>query len=122
MMQTRDNSREADSLHVAVVHSGDEICFVTAASSADALARRIADYVRDRAAHRLWPDDARAVEELLGMGLLREAASHYFGTVGRRWDNERLVVTAVPAEARHVPRDRCRSGPQGRAIPRFRSG
>lgn len=90
-----------DALHVVVVHAGGDIGFVTASRTRSGLARRVAEYVRERA-QLLWPEDERRVQELLALGRFDEAGTHYFRTVGDRWDREQVVFWTVPA--RRAPR------------------
>lgn len=82
-------------LHVAVVHSVNGVRLVTAATSRVALAERLADYVRQHAGNQLWPRDARRLRRLLAAGRLDAAIETYFGSVGERWDEERLVIETV---------------------------
>jgi hypothetical protein len=90
-------ARMSHLLHVAVVHDGPAICFVTAAGSADELSRRLLRYVREQAPLQLWDHDVAAVRELAEGGNARAAVEHYFRTVGSRWDRERLFTAVVPA-------------------------
>jgi hypothetical protein len=83
-------------LHVAIVHTPDGVRFVAAALTPAALTERLAEYVRQRAAHQLWPDAARVVHDRLAAGALDQAVASYFAAVGDRWDDERLVIEAVP--------------------------
>jgi hypothetical protein len=85
----------ADVVHVALVLAGSDLCFVAAARSPHALARRLGEYVREWAPRQLWPDDTRWVEELLRAGRVEDAVAHYFKVVGDRWDCERLVMTTA---------------------------
>jgi hypothetical protein len=91
---------ETTSLHVAVVWSIDGPRLLTLAHSRDQLLERVAGYVAARAPDRLHPEDAAQVGEHLERGDHERAASHYFDTVGRRWDEERLHLYVVsPADA-----------------------
>ena len=56
---------DSRTLHVAVVHTVDAVRLITAATSRAALADRLAEYVRQQAEDRLWPDDARCLHRLL---------------------------------------------------------
>jgi hypothetical protein len=85
----------AGTLYVAIVHSSDGVRFCTARVSRVGLVRRLADYVRRRSDHTLWANDARHVRSLLARGELEAAVEVYFGRVGDRWDEERLVTTAI---------------------------
>ena len=85
----------AGALHVAIVHSSDGVRFATAGASRAELVQRLAEYVRRRAPHVLWTDDARHVRALLARGELEAAVEVYFGRVGDRWDAEWLVTTAI---------------------------
>ncbi len=93
-------------LHVAVVHAGDRICHVTAATSAAGLADRLGEYVRGQAKYQLWPEETKRVLELLSGGRAQEAVEYYFSRVGPRWGWERLETTHVelplPADAREA--------------------
>jgi hypothetical protein len=82
-------------LHVAVVYGPNDVRHVTAAATRAALALRLADYVRRHAGNQLWPGDARRLRRLLAARRFEAAVEHYFASVGRRWDEERLVVEAV---------------------------
>jgi hypothetical protein len=82
-------------LRVAVVHSSDGVRFATSGASRAEVVQRLADYVWPRAAHALWPDDARHVHSLMARGELEAAVEVYFGRVGTRWEPEWLVTTAV---------------------------
>ena len=86
-------------LLVAVVHTTDEVRFVAASPSRDELVRQLAAYVRQSAPHTLRTGDAAHVGALLGAGKLDAAITHYFSTVGRRWDEEWLVTTNVRSGA-----------------------
>lgn len=85
-------NRAVEVLHVAVVHVGDSICFLTAASTWVGLGDRLAVYVRGHAPLQLWPDDAGRVERLFAEERTWDAIRCYFERVGDRWDRERLVV------------------------------
>jgi hypothetical protein len=83
-------------LHVAVVHDGSAIYFVTAAPSREELSGRLLRYVREQAPLQLWDQDAARVAELAEQGQPDAALEHYFQTVGARWDRERLFTAVVP--------------------------
>jgi hypothetical protein len=68
---------------VALVHTADAVQVTGVATSAGGLERRVATSVRRRAGDRLWAADAA-----------------YFRGVGRRWDQERLVVERLNPELR----------------------
>lgn len=76
---------------VAIVHSSDGIHFVSTGPEEAALAE-VGDYIRSRAEHQLWPDDAAQLARLLEQGRVRDAVEFYFARVGKRWDHEYLVV------------------------------
>lgn len=82
-------------LHVAVVHAGNAICHVAAATSAAELAERLGEYVRDQAQYQLWPEETKRVHELLAADRAREAVELYFSKVGQRWGVEHLAVTQL---------------------------
>jgi len=82
-------------LHVAVVHGTDQVTLVTVAPSRAGLDDQLAEYASRHAGERLWPEDADRVTRLVEGGQRREAVELYFARVGRRWDEERLVVTTV---------------------------
>ena len=90
--------RGGQTLHVAVVYGVNDVRYVTAAESRAELAVRLANYVRRHAGHQLSPGDARRLRRLLAARLFEAAVEHYFARVGRRWDEERLVVEAVDLE------------------------
>jgi hypothetical protein len=85
----------ARTLRIAIVHAWDGVRFAAAAASRAELVRRLADHVRRRAPHTLWPADARHVRSLLARGELEAAVEVYFGRVGERWEQEWLVTTAI---------------------------
>lgn len=91
-------SAQAGQLLVAVVHSARDVRFVTACSDVEALLRRLAAYVRERAPDTLWPDEARMVRALLEAGKLVRAIERYLDAVGDRWDAEWLTVTTATAD------------------------
>ncbi|MEP6764069.1 MAG: hypothetical protein ABJB66_07150 [Gemmatimonadaceae bacterium] len=81
----------------AVVHTGDRICFVTTASSPDALFSKLAAYVRMRCDDVLWADVAAEVHALLDAGNAQAAVKRYFERTGERWDEERCELVTMPA-------------------------
>ncbi len=88
-----------EQMHVAVVHSADAVRLVAACVSQRGLTRRLAEYVRERAPHQLWPDDAGRLLGLLAGGDAGGAVDLYFASVGERWDPEWLVVDTVEVGA-----------------------
>ena len=84
---------------MAVVHTRDRVRFTAFASRRDELIERIARYVRESAADVLWAHDAASVRDFLAAGDLDAAITHYFATVGRRWDEEWLVTAAITAHS-----------------------
>ena len=84
---------------MAVVHTRDRVRFMAFASRRDELIERIACYVRESAADVLWAHDAASVRDFLDAGDLDAAITHYFATVGRRWDEEWLVTAAITAHS-----------------------
>jgi len=78
---------------IAVVHTTDRVRFTAASSGRDDLVRQLAGYVRRRAADELWADDEARVRSLLVAGKREAAITHYFATVGQRWDKEWLVTS-----------------------------
>jgi hypothetical protein len=95
MRSVVDPPPQATTLCVAVVHSADGVRLATAATSRVEIVRRLAEYVQRRLSQTLWPEDARHVRALLIRGELEAAVEVYFGRVGRRWDQEWLVTTAI---------------------------
>lgn len=87
-------------LHAAVVHAAGRICLLTAAPSRSLLAERLAAYVCEQAPIQLRSFDAGRVAALAASGQHEGAVAHYFGSVGEKWDEERLVVVQVPHEER----------------------
>ena len=79
--------------HTAVVYALDGVRLVTAAPTRRALVEQLAEYVRRHAGERLWPADARQVDQLLAHGAQEEAVELYFGVVGDRWDEEWVLLT-----------------------------
>ncbi|HEX8274536.1 MAG TPA: hypothetical protein VF615_18010 [Longimicrobiaceae bacterium] len=88
-----------EQMHVAVVHTADAVRLVAACLSRGGLTHRLAEYVRERAPHQLWPDDAGRLLGLLAGGDAGAAVELYFASVGERWDPEWLVVDTVPVGA-----------------------
>ena len=88
-------ARTAPEVMMAVVHTRDRVRFTAFASRRDELIERIARYVRESAADVLWADDAESVRDFLAAGDLHGAITHYFATVGRRWDEEWLVTASA---------------------------
>ena len=88
-------ARTAPEVMMAVVHTRDRVRFTAFASRRDELIERIAGYVRESAADVLWADDAASVQGFLAAGDLDAAITHYFATVGRRWDEEWLVTASA---------------------------
>lgn len=88
-----------EQMHVAVVHSADAVRLVAACLSRGGLTRRLAEYVRERAPHQLWPEDVGRLLGLLAGGEPGAAVELYFAAVGERWDPEWLVVDTVPLGA-----------------------
>jgi hypothetical protein len=85
--------RALPAVHTALVYALDGVRFVAAATSRRALILRVAEYVGRETNNRLWPADARQVETLLAGGAHEEAVELYFALVGKRWDDEWLLVT-----------------------------
>ena len=79
----------------AIVHSADGVRFVTTGVCPDAVASRLADYVRERCDDVLWPDAASQVRAMLDVGNSYAAITLYFERVGERWDDERLELVTV---------------------------
>jgi hypothetical protein len=77
----------------AVVQAPDGVLFEAGADSEHELLRQLAQYVRDRSANTLWPDDARRVWGLLERGKPQAAITLYFDCVGDRWDDEWLEIS-----------------------------
>ncbi len=88
-----------EQMHVAVVHSADAVKLVAACVSRRGLTQRLAEYVRERAPHQLWPEDAGRLLGLLSGGDVGAAVELYFASVGERWDPEWLVVDLVEVGA-----------------------
>ena len=82
--------------HTGIVYALDGARFVAAAASRRALMRRLAGYVGRHAEQRLWPDDARRVQNLLAEAAHEEAVELYFALVGERWEEEWILI-ANPA-------------------------
>jgi hypothetical protein len=81
---------------MAIVHAADGVRCVATGVSSEAVASRVAEYVRERCDDVLWPDAASVVHAMLAGGNLDAAISLYFDRVGERWDEERLELVAVP--------------------------
>jgi hypothetical protein len=89
----------------AIVHCADGVRFVTTGVSPDAVVSRLAEYVRQRYDHVLWPDAASRVRAMLDVGNLYAAIALYFERVGERWDVERLELVTVGHERRRWTSD-----------------
>jgi hypothetical protein len=76
----------------AIVHAPDGVRFVATGVSRDAVATRIAAYVRERCEHVLCADAASEVHTLLALGNIDSAITAYFERVGERWEDERLEL------------------------------
>src|SRR5687767_11611160 len=92
----------ANATYVAVVHTVDGVRFHAAATSRRDLIQRIAEYVQRWGGYVLRPDHARHLRSLLLRGEWEAAVELYFGLVGKRWDKEWLVTTAVAAGSAQV--------------------
>ena len=84
---------------VAVVHAADGLRLQAVAESRAELVRRLAEYVRRRAAHVLRAEHARHVCGLLARDELEAAVEVYFGLVGECWDEEWLVTAALERDS-----------------------
>lgn len=84
-------------LYIAVVLAGDEICHVTADTSASGLARRLGTYVGEQADYQLDHREAARARELLAAGRADEAVELYFRQAGR-WAPEHLETWQVDLE------------------------
>jgi hypothetical protein len=91
----RTKGDDEQTLHVAVVHTVGAVRLVAAASSQAALAKRLADYVRQHPGNQLWAREARCLRRLLAAGQLNAAIELYFTAVGKRWDEEWLVIEDI---------------------------
>jgi hypothetical protein len=80
---------------VAVVHAADGVRFLTTAPTRAALAPRLAAYVGEQAAWKLWPAHAARVRDLLRAGALDDAVELYFASVRERWDSEWLHAEEI---------------------------
>jgi hypothetical protein len=80
------------SLFVAIVHRPETVELIAVSSHQEAVLRRLAQYVYERAAQVLWASDAARVESLLESNEKQAAIDYYFATVGQRWDKEWLVT------------------------------
>lgn len=76
----------------ASIYARDGLRFSAAAATAATLKRQIARYISDRAESQLWTNDADEVRRLLTLGALNSAIEHYFECVGKRWDDEWIVL------------------------------
>lgn len=81
--------------HVAVVFTSDDVRFVVAAETMEAITGEVASYVARVAEVMLTPDASDRVRALLEAGRPADAVSLYFDRVGERWDRERLQVLAL---------------------------
>jgi hypothetical protein len=90
----------------AIVHTPDGVRFVATGASREAVAARVAGYVRERCDDVLWADAASEERTMLALGNLDAAITAYFGRVGERWDDERLeLFTGERDGARWTPED-----------------
>ena len=74
----------------AIVHTPDGVRFVATGLSREAVAARIASYVRERCNDVLSADTAGEVHMLLAVGNVDAAITAYFERVGERWEEEHL--------------------------------
>lgn len=77
------------------MHAADGPQFTAVAACPEALAHRLAEYVRRKHEAQLWPADAARVRALLDAGELDAAVTMYFERVGERWDEEWLVTAQI---------------------------
>src|SRR5262245_35994843 len=78
--------------YTAVVHAADGIRFVASAPTGAALASQLVSYICERCDDTLWPPVARDVRALIDADQPFAAIAKYFGSVGARWDAERLEL------------------------------
>lgn len=76
----------------AIVHTPDGVRFVATGLSREAVAARIASYVRERYDDVLSADAAREVHIMLAVGNVDAAITAYFERVGERWEEEHLEL------------------------------
>ena len=80
---------------LAAVVSPDGVRFTAAAADRASLYERLSAYVAEHAARQLWAEDAVIARLEQHRGDHQAAVTHYFASVGRRWDLEWLVVSEV---------------------------
>jgi hypothetical protein len=97
--RTARSERRPDSsdrtLFVGVVHAVDGVRLIVAADSRRELVWTLSEYAREHGDDVLRPDHARHLRNLLARGELEAAVELYFALVGRRWDEEWLVMAVV---------------------------
>jgi hypothetical protein len=76
----------------AVVRSPDGVRFVATASDTAGRSASLVEYIRQRCDYTLWPDDALRVRAMIDDQDADGAIAAYFGSVGQRWDEERLEL------------------------------
>lgn len=76
----------------AIVYSADGIRFLASGMSHEAVAGRIAEYVRDRCDDVLLADAASEVHTMFELGNIDGAIATYFKRVGERWEEEHLEL------------------------------
>lgn len=76
----------------AIVHTPDGVRFVATGVSREAVAARIASYVRERYEDVLSADAAGEVHMMLAVGNIDAAITAYFERVGERWEEEHLEL------------------------------
>lgn len=77
---------------IAIVHTSDGVRFVATGPSRQAVAARIASYVRERCDDVLYADAASEVRTMLALGNIDAAITAYFERVGERWEDEHLEL------------------------------
>jgi hypothetical protein len=79
----------------ATIYARDGLRFRTAANTTAALKREVARYISQRAESQLWEPDAAEVSRLLNIGAVNAAIEQYFDSVGKRWDDEWIILRSV---------------------------
>lgn len=90
----REGAGERTVLLAAVV-SPDGVRFTAAAVDRASLYQRLSAYVDAHASRQLWAEDAVVARLERERGDHEAAVTHYFASVGRRWDVEWLVFSEV---------------------------
>jgi len=96
---TADRTAAGDQpLMVGVVHDPRSVLHIVVARSRPLLLQALARWVEAEAAMKLPGDEATRIADLCSRGRYEAAVERYLCCVGRRWDEERLVIEPLTVE------------------------